>query len=218
MNFKNAYKGLGNVITAEWLSILGTITGAGTVILALVGYAADVEKIEKLLDFSVGGFTVLALVTMALFILSFILNLVGLGKAGKDEVEFKKALLYIVVGFILLAVGAYFEEKISWLNIVTSIVSQLTNTFAMMHVVNGIAELADQMFNDKMIKKGKSVTVIILITFGIWLLGKLVVTFLFKDPKSNINVILTIAYLLMGIIQTFAYIIYLGKGRKMLRG
>ena len=218
MNFKNAYKGLGNVITAEWLSILGTITGAGTVILALVGYAADVEKIEKLLDFSVGGFTILALVTMALFILSFILNLVGLGKAGKDEVEFKKALLYIVVGFILSAVGTYFEEKISWLNIVTSIVSQLTNTFAMMHVVNGIAELADQMFNDKMIKKGQSVTVIILITFGIWLLGKLVVTFLFKDPKSNINVILTIAYLLMGIIQTFAYIIYLGKGRKMLRG
>ena len=218
MNFKNAYKGLGNVITAEWLSILGTITGAGTVILALIGYAADVEKIEKLLDFSVGGFTILALVTMALFILSFILNLVGLGKAGKDEVEFKKALLYIVVGFLLSAIGTYFEEKISWLNIVTSIVSQLTNTFAMMHVVNGIAELADQMFNDKMINKGKSVTVIILITFGIWLLGKLVVTFLFKDPKSNINVILTIAYLLMGIIQTFAYIIYLGKGRKMLRG
>ena len=218
MYFKNAYKGIGNIITAEFLSILATITGAATLLLGLFTYGAIHEKIQEVIDATVGPLTVIGLATLVIALVAFFLNIAGLIKAGKDEVEFKKALLYILSSVILTTVASFFTEKLPWLETVSSIVSKLTYTFAMMHVVYGIAELADQLFNDKMIRSGKSVTVIILITFIIWLAAKLVVTFLFKDPKSNINVILSLASLAMGIVQTFAYIIYLCKGRKLLRG
>jgi len=218
MHFKNAYKGLRNLITAEWLGILVTITGIATAALGLFSYAAWQAKVQEVLDKTIGPMTVLALVTLVLALLAYLLQIIGLIKAGKDESEFKKALLYIFIGFVMTAVAGFLKEKLPWLETVGSFVSQLANTFAMLHVINGIAELADQFFNDKMIKSGKAVASIVLITFVIWLLGQLSVKFVFKDPKSNINVILTIASMVMGLIQTFSYLIYLIKGKKMLEG
>ena len=48
-------------------------------------------------------------------------------------------------------------------------------------------------------------------------LAEIVLKFFFKDPKANINVILSLVSALVQIIQYLFYIGYLGKARKMLR-
>ena len=51
MRFENAYKGIGNIITAEVLSIIATVTGVLTAVFGAVAYAAEMEKIKEVLDY-----------------------------------------------------------------------------------------------------------------------------------------------------------------------
>ena len=50
MRFENAYKGIGNIITAEVLSIIATVTGVLTAVFGAVAYAAEMEKIKERSD------------------------------------------------------------------------------------------------------------------------------------------------------------------------
>ena len=217
MRFENAYKGIGNIITAEVLSIIATVTGVLTAVLGAVAYAAEMEKIKEVLDYTIGGFTILGIITLVLLALSFIINIIGLAKAGKDDSEFVKALVEILIAVVALVAGVYFDGKNDLIKTVCNAILSVINTIVMMHVVNGIANLADKMFNSKMINKGKTVTILIMVAFGLKALAEIVLKFFFKDPKANINVILSLVSALAQIIQYLFYIGYLGKARKMLR-
>ncbi len=217
MRFENAYKGIGNIITAEVLSIIATVTGVLTAVFGAVAYAAEMEKIKEVLDYTIGGFTILGIITLVLLALSFIINIIGLSKAGKDDSEFVKALVEILIAVVALGAGVYFDGKNDLIKTVCNAILSVVNTIVMMHVVNGIANLADKMFNSKMINKGKTVTIMIMVAFGLKALAEIVLKFFFKDPKANINVILSLVSALAQIIQYLFYIGYLGKARKMLR-
>ena len=217
MKFENAYKGIGKIITAEWFSILATITGIVSFIFGATAWAAEHENIKELFDYSIGGFAIVGLVTLLFLALSFIINIIGLATAGKDDSEFTKALVEILIAVVATGVGAYLGEKNDLIKTICNAITSIISTIVMMHVVNGIANLADKLFNTKMINRGKTVTVIIMITFVISMLGEMIVKYIFKDPKMNINVILTIASMVMHIVQYIAYMIYLGQARKMLK-
>ena len=217
MKFEHAYKGIGKIITAEWFSILATITGAIALLFGVTAWAADHENIKEIFDYTIGGFTIVTLITLLFLALSFIINIIGLAIAGKDDSEFIKALVEILIAVAATAVSAYFGEKNPLIKNICDVIASLVNTVVMMHVVNGIANLADKLFNTKMINRGKAVTIIIMVTFFVSLIGELVVKYIFKDPKMNINVILSVASIVMHIVQYFAYMIYLGQARKMLK-
>ena len=64
MKFEHAYKGIGKIITAEWFSILATITGAIALLFGVTAWAADHENIKEIFDYTIGGFTIVTLITL----------------------------------------------------------------------------------------------------------------------------------------------------------
>ena len=94
MQFPNALEGVKKIYKAEIIALFGAIVGFVAAVLGLVGAQSG----------SVGGLAgagILIIAMSVLFIIAFIMNIVGLNKARPDEENFKNALYMVFAGIVL---------------------------------------------------------------------------------------------------------------------
>ncbi len=208
MRFPNAHEGVKKIFTAEILMIIVTI---GTVIVSGISMSGDRS------EGAIGAAAIILVAAGVISIIAFIMNLLGIIQARKDEQQFTYALYAVIGGIVASLVQSAFPNNglvVDAANTVSSICSALATYF----VIGGILNLAEQLGNADMIAKGKRARIIVvtlwLIVVILQLLGTIFGTG--NDTLMLIESVLLVAAGVLSIILYFVYLSYLSKSRTML--
>ena len=209
MQFPNALEGVKKIYKAEIIALIGAIVGFVAALLSLVGAQSG----------SLGGLAgagILIIAMSVLFIIAFIMNIVGLNKAKPDEENFKNALIMVIVGIVAgILLGATKEGTL--LNSVGDNLSKICGLFANYYVCTALMALAGHIGDSAMAQKAAKVRSLLV---GVWCAA--VVLNVLGDILKNKPTLLIIAgvlALIAAVVEIVAYLLYLGllkRSRTML--
>ena len=207
MRFPNALEGVKKIYKAEIIALIGAVVGFVAALLSLIGMQSG----------GLGGMAVAGVLIIAmsvLFIIGFIMNIVGLNKAKPDEENFKYALYMVLIGIILsIVVGATKEGTL--IHTLGESISKICNLLVNYLVATALMNLAEKLGDTAVAQKAKSVRTLLTI---VWVIA-LVLQVLGDAFTSKAGIIAFVLTLIASIIEIIAYIVYLGllsKARGML--
>lgn len=213
--YENAKNGIGKIFTAQVLAILGVIC---TFVAAIFAAVTATAVSENLSGGALGGSIGLALFTLAsvvFLVLAYILELVGLNKAGKDEPLIKKAFVAAIFGLIIsIVLGTLATATtISWLIDIKDICNFFISLIIVHHVTYGVANICPSISDKAMnVWKVYMATIILAVVVNI----VTVVLSLLGLYTSSAILVLVFA-IVDAILQLVAYVMFvsfLGRAKK----
>lgn len=157
----------------------------------------------------------MAIATVVLAIIAFILKLVGVNKASKDEQAFKIAFYFIFIGIIASVVGGIFSTNTTVTNIV-AVVSDIVSLGVTIYIIQGIKNLAEKLGDDNMIKKGDNLFNVILAIYVLIIIAQIINLIFGGTAALVVSAVVIIAAGILDIVQYILYLSYLSKAKKML--
>ena len=215
MKFNNAYEGVKKIFTAEILSLIVSICTTVTLVLPVIGLIAAKSDSQAGAIASLGGFAVLAIATVVLAIIAFILKLVGVNKASKDEQAFKIAFYFIFIGIIASVVSGIFSTNTTVTNIV-AVISDVVSLGVTIYIIQGIKNLAEKLGDDNMVKKGDNLFKVILAIYVLIIIAQIINLIFGGTAALVVSAVVIIAAGILDIVQYILYLSYLSKAKKML--
>ena len=217
MQFPNAYKGIKKIFVGEILVLIAQVILVPIYIIALLGINGD--ELTEILETTAPQYLIvlilLAIGAGVFALISYILVIIGVVKATKDENAFKISLLGLFVGIAASIISAIFTGN-SMVSAVCSTVSELASLASTFFIIQGIRSIAIKLEDDIMEMKGIT---IFKIFFFILLLSASThfVSKAFNNSFGDVvNLILIIAGGILTVVQYILYISYLNKAKKML--
>ena len=217
MTYPNAANGVGKLFTAQILLIIAAILGAVSAVVSAAVTINNMGNADNLGAFVSTGLTgllavgIIALAFLVIYIIAFIIQLIGLAKAGKDENMIKIAFILTLVNLLLTIVAAVLSSSAptasSVLRLAVTVIQVLINVLTIM----GISNLAGSLGNEKIVRSGKVLIVIVLIT---QILGA-VLNFVAQKALAVAGVMALISLVLM-LIGYIMYLIFLSRSKKFL--
>lgn len=209
MKFPNAFAGVKKLYTSEILAIITLVFALITAIAGFFTIGVVDAGVTEAVDASLAATGVFTILTAILSLICFILNLVGLGQAGKDEPIFKFALYVSLIGIVVSVAAGFLPEGAvkELLSVITEIVLLLVPLLS----ISGIMNLSKQYMNADMENRGN--TLIKLITASIIVSGVADIIYRFF---ANGAIVLGIAAIVIDLIASLIYLGYLKRARKML--
>ena len=208
MNYQNAKKGIGQIYKAELLTIIATIIG---IIGAIVFLAAGEKGSEG--GMAAGGIPIL--IAGIMFIIAFIINLVGLSNASKDEPYFKTAWIIALIAIAASVVQSILDLrgiKVEWL---FELISNICEIMIMIFVITGIGKIADQLGKKKVSRLSRST---MNVTCGVYILSAIVTLIGDLFEAKAMTTVASVIAIIAGILSIIAYVYYLrtlSQGSKM---
>ena len=208
MNYQNAKKGIGQIYKAELLTIIATIIG---IIGAIVFLAAGEKGSEG--GMAAGGIPIL--IAGIMFIIAFIINLVGLSNASKDEPYFKTAWIIALIAIAASVVQSILDMrgiKVEWL---FELISNICEILIMIFVITGIGKIADQLGKKKVSRLSRST---MNVTCGVYILSAIVTLIGDLFEAKSMTTVASVIAIIAGILSIIAYVYYLrtlSQGSKM---
>ena len=222
MRFPNAAKGVKNIFTAQILQLIGSIceiiglviviSGGATAILSKGSDAGLVAALSQMAGASIFlvAFSILALI-------AFIMQIVGIVNAKKDEESFKSALICLIIGIIAPIVGALFARVSPVIMSLCATVGNLMGLFVTIFIITGIIKLADQLNNSEVSTKGSNILKIIIVIAGLSLILSIVSSFMLTNPAILVIAMILLAIsLVLSLIQYIMFLTLLSQAKKML--
>ncbi|MBQ9031409.1 MAG: hypothetical protein IJ106_08165 [Parasporobacterium sp.] len=221
MTFPNGYHGVKKVFTAEILNLIASalmILAGVAGIVALGKAVADSADSATTALAGTGLFTIIAGI---LVIIAFIMRLVGLHQAGKEDDSFRTAFLIAIFALILAVVSAVlsgiFGENSAIDDIVT-LVRNISNIVVIFLVIIGIQTFAVKLNHEKLISRGNTIAWIIICPNILAAIASLIIVFFgANSTTTSIAGITTIVSGILSIIGSILFLVYLGSGKKMLK-
>ena len=213
MKFPNAAKGVKKIFTAEILNLIGTIVMvivAIVVAIGVVGAAGAQSSDGKALALDGGIVVALIFATIA-----YIMNLVGIINASKDETNFKSALIFLIVGIVTTILVAVFRNNPVVYSMLLSL-GDLMKVFVNIFVIAGGFKLADRMNRGDVSTKGTNVLKLIIVVAILSLIASLISSFMGGMVASVMAAVLFIVGLVLNIIKYFMYLSFLSRLKKSL--
>ena len=212
MTFPNAYNGVKKIFTSQILVLIGAILIG---VAAVMGGATAVSTTNGTMniDVAVGttaGAAGVALVGSVLIIVGYIINLVGLHQAGKDEKRyFKPAFIIAIVTLILAIVAGLFSDNAT-LQSVVSLISRVAEMFVIIFTIAGIGELANKLNRPQIASFGNKVLILILVAQILAVIANMI-------GSGNAAAGMSIAGSILAIVSYIAFLVYLSRGKNMLQ-
>lgn len=217
MKFPNAYDGIKKLFAAEILEIISVITGVVAGVAGLFAYGADQTSHPDVAENAAMIAVIFGIITGVLLIAASIINFIGLNNAAKDEPEFKNAVMAVIVSIVLSVVGVILPESAKAITAVLDTATTAISVYVSYTVVKGICNLAERLNDKALVEEGKKIITYIVIAAVLGVVSDIIQTLWIKDPRANLNIILSIAIIAFGLFRGIAYIIYLAKAKKMLQ-
>ena len=214
MRFPNAFSGVKKIWLAAIMLVFVAVLSIAIIVIATANGALNGEVVEVSdgVAATVGAITI---ATALLALIAFILNLVGLISARKDDSSFGNALLFTLLGIVASVVSAVWSNNYRLVKSM-EVVTTLCSLFASYYVLTGIASLADQ-YPDVVTKalalKSRQLLVY---TFCATAVFKCIITIFNIQSGSAVYSILGIVALLLELASFILYLRALSQGKKML--
>lgn len=193
MRFPKAQAGVSKLFTAEILMIV-------MVVCTLIGIFLPIP---------------FAFFAGILAIIAFILMMVGLGQAQKDDAFFKVAFICALAGIVLSAIGTLLTISSPTASTILSFLANLSQVFVQIFAIKGIMSVATQLGDYDLAERGKRLIWIIACTYGIGVILNLVGGLVRSSyTLSVIAIIFTIAAVILEFISLILYISLLSKAKQ----
>ena len=218
MRYPNAAKGIKKIWIAEILGILATVLAVVLVIMVSASHidtSMSGEEAAQALETAkiAGPVVAFGVVMMLVMLVSYILNLIGILNASKDDVGFKNA-LWVLLASIAFGIGAAILQNSNpraahWLQVP----STLFELVVTIYVLDGIANLARNLGKNDIVDLSKQCRT--------WLMCALVLSSAaeaFVALGTQGSVLNTTSGVAAGLLQIVGYVIYLrvlNKARQM---
>jgi len=215
MRFPNAFRGIKKIWLAELLMLLAAIIGIVLIVVVAVNSTLVGEEVVINKEAIKTPAAILGIGTAVVALVAFILNLVGLINARKDDSAFKVALLVTLLGVVASAVSAIWSENqglVKWMDTALTIFSMLASYY----VLTGIANLADQYPDAATKALALKSRTLVEGTFCATAIFKLIINIFKIQNGSTIYTILSIVALVLELVSYILYLRALSKGKKML--
>lgn len=217
MKFPNAAKGVKKLFSAEILYLLSVILiGVVSVITVIINNkmtnVSNAVAVLILVGFIAGG---------VLAVISFILQIVGLVQASRDERAFKGVILLTVFGIIVSIIGAFFSKD-SFINSLSTTINSVVSVISIVLIILGIGNMSLRLQRQDMIERGGRIIRIIVWLAIISIIMNLISIFLPQniddagDLAKVIILSLTVIALMLNIAEYVLYLSFLSKTKKML--
>jgi hypothetical protein len=215
MRFPNAFSGVKKIWLAEILMLLAAVIGI-VMIFVIAGNSILVDDVVVFNEGAAGtSVSILGIASAVIALVAFVLNLVGLIIARKDDSGFRIALLVTVLGIIASAVSAIWSTNaglVKWMDTLTTIFSM----FASYYVLTGIANLADQIPDAATKALALKSRTLVEGSFCLTVIFKLIINIFNIQNGSTIYTILAVVATLLELVSYILYLRALSKGKKML--
>ena len=218
-SYSNAASGIRKVFTSEILDIINVIPIFIAVVLTAAAAAAGVLSLSgnTEADGIFTGVLIGALVAFIIFIvlaiISFILKLVGLSKAGKDHVYFKYAFGLVFIG-ILLVIGSSIFTAYPVVSSLMSTGKEVVDVIIMIFTVYGCMQLLAEKGNESMVYSGFTVVNVMIFVNILSVIARLIPSFMVVG--SIIGTIFMGFYAALTIVSGLMYLVFLNKSAKAL--
>ena len=220
MKYPNAFHGVKKIFTAQLLQLIGMVCLLAAAVLGVTAVAAGlVAGSEGGVIAAGAGTAVFAIAGVVLPLIGYIMNLVGLSQAAKDEECFRIAFwcaIFILVITIVNTICTVFNWYSSMDN-VSRTVGNVMEIIIIVYVVAGISNLAGQLGRPEMIDLGTRIMILIIVMNGLAIIADLIpLIFGFNETTGSIASVMMIIAAICGIVEYIAYLVYLGRAKSML--
>ena len=221
MTFPNAHKGISKVFVAQLLSLIGSVCG-------LIGIGATAMIAVSALSDSAGGAVTYSVVAGVFFVaaaivplVGFILNLVGLYQAGKDEENIRSAFIIsifvLIVEVVSIILGAIFKNPYTISGNVSEMLSNICQVIVMVLVITGVSNLAAALGRTDMDDRARLILTLVIVMYGLSIISRLIlIIFRQGTAVDTISTIFSVAAYVFEIITYIMYLVFLGRGRSIL--
>ena len=145
----------------------------------------------------------------------YVISLIGVNLASKDESSFKVAFYAIIFGIIITIIGGVFSsnEAIKGL---TDILYNITNIISAIYIIQGVVFLSKALGNHKMKEQGNHIIRIISVIYVFQIFTSVSMVIFGDLTQSIVSAILTEVVGILSIAEYVLFLMYLSKTKKML--
>lgn len=209
MKYPHAAKGINKIYIAEILSIIGAVLAVVLAVLIAVNHidtsAGGDEAARALESANIGvPFVVYGIIMLLLMLAAYILHLVGVGTAMRDEENFRRAFWVLLAstafGLLAAILGSSNPQVSNWLKVPSTLFELVATIF----VLEGISNLAEDL--------GKKQIADLCTRCRSWFIGALVLSAAAQVLVSlggSGSVLNTSSGIASGLLQLIAYVVYL---------
>lgn len=222
MRFPNAAKGVKNIFTAQILMLIGAICEVVGIFIIVGGLAAAgaTNGSNAGIAAFLGGSSIGAIFLFAygiLALIGFIMQIVGIVNAKKDEESFKSALICLIIGIIAPIVGGLFMNVSPVVAGLFTSVGTLMSTFVTIFIISGCIKLADQLNRGDVSTKGSNILKMIIVIAGLSIILSIVSSFMLANVAIMVTALILVAIaMVLSVIQYIMFLTFLSQAKKML--
>ena len=205
MTYPNAFKGVKNIY---YSGILSLVVAALSILMAVLAYRNGGS--------GPGAVFAILVLMIILSLIVFVMNLVGICQAVRDEDTFRTARTAAIVSLILSVLSSLLEDY-ALLNTLLELAGKISSFICSVYVVKGIMALARKLNQTEMEERGRKLINLIIIVFSAGFVLALLHAFI-PTSKAGLafTLVLAVAILVVAIVELIMYLSYLSKAVKML--
>ena len=215
MRFPNAFRGVKKIWLAELLMLLAAIVGIVLIVVIAANSSLVGEEVIVNEDAVKTPAAILGIGTALIALVAFVLNLLGLINARKDDSAFSIALFVTLLGIVASVISSIWSGNqglVKWMDTALTIFSMLASYY----VLTGIANLAEQYPDPATKALALKSRTLVEGTFCATAVFKLIINIFKIQDGSTIYTILSIIALVLELVSYVLYLRALSKGKKML--
>ena len=208
MKYPNASKGLQTFMIAEFIALAASIIVIIASILALPG--VDAPKSEL----SASG--VIMLVIIVIYVAAYVMGIIGITGASKDEPAFKVS-LFAIIALLIFSVLSTFFYKHETVYFIFSIAADVAYFFLVHYIIHGITHLSEHLGRPDISKSGKKIFTVVYIGIIFEVIVRIIEIVYGQKQGEEIALPFDVVANILKTIEYFLFLIYIIKGNKLLK-
>ena len=162
-------------------------------------------------------FSAAVLVVLGVFVFSYILQIIGIVRATKDEPAFRVSLIAIIAALVITVLECIFFEGNDVITFVLEIASDVAQFFLVHYIIHGIMHISEHLGRDDISKKGKRIFTVIYIAIGFEIIVRIFEMIFGKELGEQLSMPFGIVANILKVVEYILFLSYIVKAKKLLK-
>ena len=211
MKYPNAYSGMTKIYISEIIALIASIIMVICSVFLMACYN-DPDLIVETWIFSAA-----VLVVLEVFVFSYILQIIGIVRATKDEPAFRVSLIAIIAALVITVLECIFFEGNDVITFVLEIASDVAQFFLVHYIIHGIMHISEHLGRDDISKKGKRIFTVIYIAIGFEIIVRIFEMIFGKELGEQLSMPFGIVANILKVVEYILFLSYIVKAKKLLK-
>ena len=211
MKYPNAYSGMKKIYISEIIALIASIIMVICSVFLMACYN-DPDLIVETWIFSAA-----VLVVLGVFVFSYILQIIGIVRATKDEPAFRVSLIAIIAALVITVLECIFFEGNHVITFILEIASDVAQFFLVHYIIHGIMHISEHLGRDDISKKGKRIFTVIYIAIGFEIIVRIFEMIFGKELGEQLSMPFGIVANILKVVEYILFLSYIVKAKKLLK-